>query len=46
MGMIPDVDPTKAGYLLPERGNRTLADIALVNAKVDIPILYVASYAF
>ncbi|PIL27194.1 transporter [Ganoderma sinense ZZ0214-1] len=34
MGMLPDVDPTKPGYLLPQEGENTLAEAALVNAKV------------
>ena len=34
MGMLPDVDPARAGYLAPSKGNRTLAEAALVNAQV------------
>ncbi|TBU24399.1 Phosphatidylinositolglycan class N-domain-containing protein [Dichomitus squalens] len=33
MGMLPDVDPTKPGYLLPNQGNRYMAQAALVNAQ-------------
>ncbi len=36
MGMLPDVDPTRPGYLLPREGEKTLAEAALVNAKVRI----------
>ena len=36
MGMLPDVDPTRPGYLLPQEGEKTLAEAALVNAKVRI----------
>jgi GPI ethanolamine phosphate transferase 1 len=34
VGVLPDVDPTRPGYLLPRGGNKTLAQAALVNAKV------------
>ncbi|KAI0350922.1 PigN-domain-containing protein [Trametes cingulata] len=34
VGVLPDVDPTKPGYLLPKEGERTQAEAALVNAKV------------
>lgn len=34
VGVLPDVDPTKPGYLLPREGDRTLAKAAQVNAKV------------
>lgn len=35
VGVLPDVDPTRPGYLLPRDGNETLARAALVNAKVN-----------
>lgn len=34
VGVLPDVDPTKPGYLLPRQGDMTLAKAAQVNAKV------------
>jgi phosphatidylinositol glycan class N len=34
VGVLPDVDPTRPGYLLPREGDRTLAKAAQVNAKV------------
>jgi phosphatidylinositol glycan class N len=34
VGVLPDVDPTRPGYLLPEKGDETKAQAALVNAKV------------
>ncbi|KAH9887008.1 PigN-domain-containing protein [Cubamyces lactineus] len=34
VGVLPDVDPTKPGYLLPADGEKTQAEAALVNAKV------------
>ncbi|KAI0370992.1 PigN-domain-containing protein [Pilatotrama ljubarskyi] len=34
VGVLPDVDPTKPGYLLPKEGEKTQAEAALVNAKV------------
>ncbi|KAI8992816.1 PigN-domain-containing protein [Trametes punicea] len=34
VGVLPDVDPTKPGYLLPKDGEETLAEAALVNAQV------------
>ncbi|KAI1787192.1 alkaline phosphatase-like protein [Ganoderma leucocontextum] len=34
MGTLPDVDPMRPGYLLPREGERTLAQAALINAKV------------
>ncbi|EJF57009.1 alkaline phosphatase-like protein [Dichomitus squalens LYAD-421 SS1] len=36
MGMLPDVDPTKPGYLLPNQGNRYMAQAALVNAQSTV----------
>ncbi|KAJ7919305.1 Phosphatidylinositolglycan class N-domain-containing protein [Mycena leptocephala] len=36
VGVLPDVDPTKPGYLLPREGDRTLAKAAQVNAKMII----------
>ncbi|KAJ7110359.1 Phosphatidylinositolglycan class N-domain-containing protein [Mycena crocata] len=36
VGVLPDVDPTKPGYLLPRQGDRTLAKAAEVNAKMII----------
>ncbi|KAJ7738485.1 Phosphatidylinositolglycan class N-domain-containing protein [Mycena maculata] len=36
VGVLPDVDPTKPGYLLPRGGDKTLAKAAHVNAKVII----------
>ncbi|KAI0632733.1 Phosphatidylinositolglycan class N-domain-containing protein [Trametes polyzona] len=34
VGVLPDVDPTKPGYLLPKEGEKTQAEAALVNAQV------------
>lgn len=34
VGVLPDVDPTRPGYLSPRSGDETLARSALVNAKV------------
>ncbi|KII90223.1 hypothetical protein PLICRDRAFT_40419 [Plicaturopsis crispa FD-325 SS-3] len=34
VGVLPDVDPTLPGYLLPREGDETLARAALVNAQV------------
>jgi phosphatidylinositol glycan class N len=34
VGVLPDVDPTRPGYLLPRKGEETLAQAAFVNAKV------------
>ncbi|KAI0776671.1 PigN-domain-containing protein [Trametes elegans] len=34
VGVLPDVDPSKPGYLLPRAGEETQAEAALVNAKV------------
>lgn len=34
VGVLPDVDPTRPGYLSPRLGDETLARGALVNAKV------------
>ncbi|KAJ7455915.1 Phosphatidylinositolglycan class N-domain-containing protein [Mycena galericulata] len=36
VGVLPDVDPTKPGYLLPREGDKTLAKAAQVNAKMII----------
>ena len=36
VGVLPDVDPTRPGFLSPRRGDETLARLALVNAKVRI----------
>lgn len=36
VGVLPDVDPTLPGYLLPREGDETLARAALVNAQVSI----------
>jgi len=36
VGVLPDVDPTRAGYLSPHLGEETLAKVALVNAKVSV----------
>ena len=33
VGVLPDVDPTKPGYLLAKEGEKTQAEVALVNAK-------------
>lgn len=33
VGVLPDVDPTRPGYLDPKGGQETLAKAALVNAK-------------
>ncbi|KAH9915518.1 Phosphatidylinositolglycan class N-domain-containing protein [Fomitopsis serialis] len=34
VGVLPDVDPARPGYLSPDGGERTLAEAALVNARV------------
>lgn len=34
VGVLPDIDHTKPGYLLPRNGDETLARAALVNSKV------------
>ncbi len=34
VGVLPDVDPTRPGYLQPHQGDEMLAKAALVNAKV------------
>ncbi|KAG6880001.1 hypothetical protein C0992_008208 [Termitomyces sp. T32_za158] len=34
VGVLPDVDPTQPGYLSPALGDESLAEMALVNAKV------------
>ncbi|KAI9061844.1 PigN-domain-containing protein [Trametes sanguinea] len=34
VGVLPDVDPMKPGFLLPRDGERTVAEAALINAKV------------
>ncbi|KAJ7769720.1 alkaline-phosphatase-like protein, partial [Mycena olivaceomarginata] len=34
VGILPDVNPTKLGYLLPHQGDKTLAKAAQINAKV------------
>ena len=39
VGVLPDVDPTKPGYLQAQDGERTQAVAALVNAKVDCRIM-------
>ncbi|KAJ7664945.1 Phosphatidylinositolglycan class N-domain-containing protein [Mycena rosella] len=36
VGVLPDVDPTRPGYLLPREGDKTLAKAAEVNAKMII----------
>ncbi|KAK0192589.1 Phosphatidylinositolglycan class N-domain-containing protein [Armillaria mellea] len=33
VGVLPDVDPARPGYLLPRNGDQSLAEAALVNAK-------------
>ena len=35
VGVLPDVDPTRPGYLLPRGGDETKARASLVNAKVS-----------
>ncbi|KAG6841304.1 hypothetical protein C0991_012474 [Blastosporella zonata] len=42
VGVLPDVDPTRPGYLSPRLGDQSLAEAALVNAKVRCPA---AAYA-
>ncbi|KAJ8481278.1 hypothetical protein ONZ51_g6113 [Trametes cubensis] len=34
VGVLPDVDPTRPGYLQPREGEKTLAEAALVNVQV------------
>lgn len=34
VGVLPDVDPDRHGYLDPKGGERTLAEAALINAKM------------
>ncbi|KAJ7146305.1 PigN-domain-containing protein [Mycena epipterygia] len=36
VGVLPDVDPTKPGYLLPREGDRMLAEAAQINAKMIV----------
>ncbi|EGN92654.1 hypothetical protein SERLA73DRAFT_117102 [Serpula lacrymans var. lacrymans S7.3] len=36
IGVLPDVDPSRPGYLLPRDGEKTLAHAALVNAQVIV----------
>lgn len=36
VGVLPDADPTRPGYLLPMGGERSLAEAALVNSKVRL----------
>lgn len=36
VGVIPDVDPSKPGYLAPAKEEETLAHIALLNARVSV----------
>ncbi|KAJ7606827.1 Phosphatidylinositolglycan class N-domain-containing protein [Roridomyces roridus] len=36
VGVLPDVDPTKPGYLLPREGDKALAQAAQVNAKMIV----------
>jgi phosphatidylinositol glycan class N len=40
VGVLPDVDPTRPGYLLPQDGDETLAQAALVNAKVTFHVFF------
>lgn len=40
VGVLPDVDPTQPGYLSPSRGDKTLAQAALVNAKVRLLVCH------
>jgi GPI ethanolamine phosphate transferase 1 len=37
VGVLPDVDPSRPGYLSPRLGDESLARSALVNAKVKPP---------
>ena len=39
VGVLPDVDPTRPGYLLPKGGDETKAQAALVNAKVPTDVV-------
>jgi hypothetical protein len=39
VGVLPDVDTTRPGYLLPNKGDETKAQAALVNAKVRADVL-------
>ncbi|KAF7307451.1 PigN domain-containing protein [Mycena indigotica] len=34
VGVLPDVDPSQPGYILPQRGLQTLAEAAYVNAQM------------
>lgn len=34
VGVLPDIDPTKPGYLVTQDGERTQSEAALVNAQV------------
>ncbi|KAJ6611479.1 Phosphatidylinositolglycan class N-domain-containing protein [Mycena sp. CBHHK59/15] len=36
VGVLPDVDPSRPGYLLPQHGDMTLAKAAQVNAKMIV----------
>ena len=36
VGVLPDIDPSKPGYMLPRDGEKTQAEAALVNAQVKL----------
>lgn len=44
IGVIPDVDPSKPGYLSPTRQDEDLAHIALVNARVCLKLVCFACH--
>lgn len=46
VGVLPDVDPNRPGYLSPEQGDETKAQAALVNAKVHADYVLCFSLIF
>lgn len=38
VGILPDIDPTKDGYLIMRGGEREVAEAGVVNAKVNVRI--------
>lgn len=39
VGVLPDVDPTRPGYLLSSGGDETQAHAAFVNTKVEFNLI-------
>lgn len=46
VGVLPDVDPTRAGYLISMDANSTQAHAALINAKVGESVTILDIYAY